>query len=108
MVRWRIIALLLPLAACSPDYPMDKPGTWAPPPVSNNDQNLKVMVVNPQDLVAGAGEDNSLGSEAGPPVHRLLTGRRTDLPPSNAAQFQFSSSPQTPAAPGGSGGTPGQ
>jgi hypothetical protein len=88
---------LLTLAACTPDHPFDKPGTWsldsAP---SANDLNLRVMVVNPHDLVAGTGEANSLGAEAGPPVGRVLHGRRAPLPASAASQIQVQgeSSPQ--------------
>jgi hypothetical protein len=103
MCHWRAAVLLLPLAACTPDYPMDKAGTWQAPAVSDNDRNLRVMLVNPQDLIAGTGEDNSPAAEAAPPVQRLLTGKRTPLPASNAAEFQ-TSSPQGPAAAGGGGG----
>jgi hypothetical protein len=110
MNRWRTIAvlLLLPLAACTPDYPMDKAGTWQPPAVSDNDRNLRVMIVNPQDLVAGTGEDNSTAAAAAPPVHRLLTGHRAELPPSNAAEFQIMSAPAPAGGAGGAGGAPAQ
>ncbi len=68
MERWCSVALLLlPLAACTPDYPMDKQDTWQLPAVGSNEKNLRVMLVNPQDLVAGTGEDNSIGAEAAPP-----------------------------------------
>jgi hypothetical protein len=55
-------------------------------------------VVNPHDLVAGTGEANSLGAEAGPPVRRVLHGRRAPLPTSAASQIQVQgeSSPQAP------------
>jgi hypothetical protein len=112
MLRWRNLVLLLPLAACTPDYPMDKAGTWHAPEVGANDKNLRIMLVNPQDLIAGTGEDNSLGSESAPPVHRLLTGNRTPLPASDAAEFQSGGSPTggspIPGAPGGGNGAPAQ
>jgi hypothetical protein len=104
MYRWRIIAVvLLPLAGCTPDYPMDKPGTWEPPAVSDNDRNLRVMLVNPQDLVGGTGEDTSAAAAAAPPVQRLLTGKRLELPASNAAEFQTTGSPGAGGAGGGVG-----
>jgi hypothetical protein len=75
----RLIPLLL-LAACARD-PYDRRGTWSIPDnaLSNNDANLRTMVADPRDLVAGTGEANSTGSEAGAPVRRLLTGRRAPL-----------------------------
>jgi hypothetical protein len=88
-----ILLTLLALAACTPDHPFDKPGTWsldsAP---SANDLNLHAMVV------AGTGYANSLGAEAGPPVSRVLHGRRAPLPTSAASQIQVQgeSSPQAP------------
>jgi hypothetical protein len=108
MERWcSVVLLLLPLVACTPDYPMDKQDTWQPPVVGSNEKNLRVMLVNPQDLVAGTGEDNSMGAEAAPPVHRLVTGKRTPLPSSNAAVFQINTSPE-PGAAGGGVGAPAQ
>jgi hypothetical protein len=80
-----LLLLLLPLGACTPDYPMDKPGTWSLPPghLSSNDANLRVMLVDPNDLTAGASAEGSEGNEAGPPVQRLVTGRRPALPDTN-------------------------
>ena len=103
-VRAALLFVLVSLGACTPDYPMDKEGTWSIPPTTlgSNDKNLKAMIVNPQDLVAGTGEPNSKASEAAPAVDRLLTGRRTPLPASNAAVFQIQSQPG-----GGAGGNPG-
>ena len=48
--------MLLPLlGACTPDYPMDKPGTWNIPlgTLGSNDANLRAMIVDPRDLTAG-------------------------------------------------------
>ena len=83
---WVLLALLLPLlftlGACTPDYPMDKPGTWNIPPgqLGSNDANLRVMIVDPNDLTAGASAEGSEGTAAAPPVQRLLSGRRPMLP----------------------------
>lgn len=89
MFRWRaFLVLLLPLAACAntPDYPMDRPGTWSPPAVGSNDKNLRTMIADPQDLVAGKGEANSRGTAAAAPVERLNTGKRLPLPTSESSK----------------------
>jgi hypothetical protein len=104
MCHWRKILLLLPLVACTPDYPMDRPGTWSPGVVGTNDANLRTMLVNPRDLVAGAGEDTSTGAAAAAPVARLVAGKREPLPASNAAQFQIMAAPQAGGAGGAGGG----
>jgi hypothetical protein len=77
-----LLALPLSLAACTPDYPMDKPGTWSLPPgaLSANDANLRVMIVNPQDLTTGEAADGSDATVAAPPVRRLISGHRPQLP----------------------------
>jgi hypothetical protein len=103
MFSWRNIVLLLPLVACTPDYPMDRPGTWNSTMSHANDANLRTMLVNPHDLVAGVGEDTSIGPEAALPVARLVAGKRKELPASNAATFQFVGAP----AEGGGGGAAG-
>ena len=79
---WVLLPLLLSVGACSPDYPMDKPGTWNIPPgqLGSNDANLRVMIVDPNDLTAGVSADGSEGVEAAPPVQRLVSGRRPALP----------------------------
>ena len=84
-----LVLLLFPLGACTPDYPMDKPGTWslAPGSVNSNDANLRVMVANPHDLVEGTRLDASTGAEAAPPVARLLSGQRYPLPAQNASSI---------------------
>ena len=93
--------LLLAVAGCTPDYPMDKRGTWHLPETSANDANLRAMIVNPQDLVAGVGENTTIGSQAGPPVQRLITGKRTPLPSSGVLQINVVGSPQQQPAQGG-------
>ncbi len=115
MHRWlRLILLplaawlLLPLTACSPDYPFDRPGTWSLPPdnLGSNAENLRVMVADPNDLTAGASEDGSGGNEAAPPVRRMLSGKRPSLPTISAEPLG-STGAQTSASPGvgGAGGS---
>ena len=104
----RHAALLIPLgllAACAQD-PFERPGTWSVPQnqLGSNDQNLRTMIVDPRDLVAGTGEPNSASTAAAPPVRRLLTGKRPPLPQSGVANLRVGGS-STPAA---GGGTPQQ
>jgi hypothetical protein len=99
MSRWCFTILLLALAGCTPDYPMDKQGTWSLDSEPDNDANLHAMIVNPRDLVQGAGESNSLGQEAAPAVNRLFTGRRPPLQTESASTIYA-----TPAA-GATGGS---
>jgi hypothetical protein len=102
MRPWTCLALLLALAGCTPDWPMDRAGTWRLGETGSNDANLRTMIVNPHDLVAGTGEATTLGPEAAAPVTRLLTGKRTPLPQSDVLQLGGSGTPQQqqPAGPG--------
>jgi len=96
--------IVLPLAACSPDYPFDRPGTWSLPPdnLGSNAENLRVMVADPNDLTAGASEDGSAGNQAAPPVTRMLSGKRPSLP-SISAEPLGSTVSQTSATSGQAG-----
>jgi hypothetical protein len=95
------LLLLLSAAGCTPDYPMDKEGTWHLPAIGANDANLHTMIVNPHDLVAGSGESTTYGAEAGPPVQRLLTGQRYQLPASNVLQVNLVNPQQSQPPPQG-------
>ena len=100
----RLTHLVLPLAllaGCTPDYPMDKEGTWRIPPVSSNEANLRAMVVNPQDLVSGRGEPNTIAKEGVRPVNNLFQGKRPPLPDTSASAIY--AVPSAPAG-GGNGG----
>lgn len=85
-MRIPLLVLLLGVAGCTAD-PFERPGTWSLPygSINSNDANLRVMLQDPRDLVAGRGEEASLGAEASPPVRRLVTGRRPPLPRANAS-----------------------
>jgi hypothetical protein len=88
LFRWYLAALPLMLAGCTPDWPMDRPGTWSlDREPSANEANLRVMVVNPHDLITGSGESTSVGTEAARPVQRLLTGHRAPLPAATASSI---------------------
>jgi hypothetical protein len=89
---WLILALLV--VGCGPDSvdPYQRPGTWNP--VGDNDANLRVMVTNPNDLVAGTGQGASAGAQAAPPVARMLAGKRYPLPALNAANINIVAEPQ--------------
>jgi hypothetical protein len=76
--------LCLLLAACQTD-PMDNPGTWKAPDkgFTSNDQNLRAMLVDPQDLNRGKGESTSESVTAARAARRQLAGQRTPLPNAN-------------------------
>ena len=78
--------LCLLLAACARDA-VDNPGTWKVPDKgqTSNDQNLRAMVVNPQDLTHGQGETTSVSVTAARAARRELTGQRAALPNANAS-----------------------
>jgi hypothetical protein len=97
MFRRVSLLLLLTVASCGPDYPIDKPGTWQLGETGSNDANLRTMVANPRDLTGSTGQRRMIGAEAAPPVRRLLTGRRYPLPASNILQVELTGSPQAPA-----------
>jgi hypothetical protein len=99
MSRWFLAMPLLAVVACTPDYPMDRPGTWSVGTYGSNDANLRAMVVAPRDLAIGRGERTSLGPEAVRPVDRLYAGRRTQLPTAGSASSVYA----VPVA-GGTGG----
>jgi hypothetical protein len=82
-VGWLVGAVLL--SGCGYDLtdPYQHPGTYHP--LGDNDANLRAMVANPHDLVEGTGSTTAAGSEAAPPVARLLAGKRYQLPDLNAA-----------------------
>ena len=102
-----LLPLPLALAACTPDYPLDKPGTWSLERMGeSNDANLRAMVANPHDLVEGAGSATDLGAEAGPPVTRLLTGNRKAIPQENGSVIALPTESSGPTGTGaGSGGS---
>lgn len=96
-------ALILLLAGCSfTTDPFHRPFTWHA--TDSNDANLRVMLVDPNDLAQGVDAPNSLSAEAAPPVKRLLTGQRTKLPAVDASTVgndagQSGSAPPAPTAP---------
>lgn len=97
---WPYLLVAISVAACTPDYPMDRPGTWSlGDGPGTNDANLRAMVTDPHDLIAGAGETTSLGHESASPVKRLLTGHRTPLPQVDSLQVDNVGAPSP--TPGG-------
>jgi hypothetical protein len=88
-MKFRTLLLLIPLGACAQQDPFDRPRTWSVPEgtAGANDANLRTMIVDPRDLAAGSGEENSAASEAATPVRRLLSGRRAPLPQANASSI---------------------
>lgn len=102
--------LLLTLAGCASQQ-FEKPGTWKLPPTGQgaNDANLRAMVANPNDLVAGANEPGSNGAEAVRPIELLLSGHRQPLSSVSASKIgAVQSSAGGGGSTGGSGGMGGQ
>jgi hypothetical protein len=102
--------VLLALGACAADpFEQDQfaqPGTWAP--TNDNDANLRAMVENPHDLVAGRPMDGALGAEAAVPVKQLLAGKRAALPTTAAdTVYAGSGSGNGGSGAGGSGASGG-
>ena len=75
---WLIGATLLGGCASDLGDPYQRPGTYRPD--GANVANLRVMIVNPVDLIGGVGESTSIGAEAAAPVERQLGGKRYPLP----------------------------
>lgn len=90
-IGWLMVALLVTGCAYDMSDPYQRPGTWNP--TGDNDANLRVMVANPHDLVEGTGQSTSAGAEAGPPVARVLAGKRYPLPKLNAADISIFTEP---------------
>ena len=87
------LAMLLPvmLTACGNEYgdPYKRQGTWSLPPdgLGANDTNLRTMLVNPADLTAPHGdEDTSVAPLATQPVRKLYSGKRAPLPNVSTSQ----------------------
>jgi hypothetical protein len=72
-----LILLLLALSACHDD-PFQAQGTWQPKNL--NDTNLREMLANPGDLVAGQSAQGSVGHEAAVAVTRLIQDKQRSLP----------------------------
>ena len=72
-----VLAALLGAGGCSPEYEIDRPGTWQP--TGANEHNLRAMVADPRDLSYGAATATDRGTGASRAVTRLLTDRRRPL-----------------------------
>jgi hypothetical protein len=101
-MRHAVLLVLFGLAACTRQDPFDRPGTWSLPDnaSSANDANLRTMVVDPRDLTAGTGDENSASPEAAAPVKRLLAGKRVALPDSTISAVRIGGSEQQGQASG--------
>lgn len=109
VMRPTLTILLLPtVAGCAADE-VDKPGTWSLPPtgMTSNDANLRSMLVNPNDAVAGTGEDTSMGTLPERPVELPVTGRRRPLPSVNASEIGAGGQQQAQPGTAGPAGGPG-
>jgi hypothetical protein len=94
-----IFAAGFALAACTETEPYVRAGDWRP--LGANAANLRAMVANPNDLVAGHGELVSDGEAAADPVTRLREGNVHPLPNSALTDVKVNDagSPAPPVAP---------
>lgn len=102
------LVLLSVLAACKQD-PYERPKTWSLPPTGfgANDSNLRAMLVNPNDLAAGTGDDTSTGPSSVRPIDALVTGRRKPLPSVSASTIGTGSTQQSGQGSAGQGASNG-
>ncbi len=78
------LALLLP-AACAAEDPLTRAGLWEP--TGANDTNLRAMIADPDDLVAGAADSRADGSVVAAAVARYRAGKLKSLPDVSASQI---------------------
>ena len=98
MFRRTLICLaLLGLAGCAAMDPYQRQGDWRPN--NANDDNLRVMVVSPSDLVRGVGSQGGDGQQAAAALDRLRNDKVRRLPDSDIAKV-------TTVSNGGSQGGP--
>lgn len=108
--RLRLLALAAVLGATGCTEPeIDRPGTWKA--VGINDQNLRAMLVNPQDIYVGTAATTSRGDAGSRAVTRLLADRRRTLLDASASKVAPASSGSgdsgpAPVAGGTTGGSP--
>lgn len=98
-----LLLLSLAASACSPEYEVDRPGTWRATGV--NEHNLRAMIADPRDLEAGAGSATERGDGAARAVTRLLIDRRRPLLNTTISRLSPTSDAAEPALPSG-GGSP--
>ena len=79
--------------------PWDREGAWRP--ARANDANLRAMVADPADLIAGRGTDRRAGPGAADAVDRLYTDRVRALPDTDIARI---GAPSSSSGGGGGGG----
>jgi hypothetical protein len=94
-----LVAVLGTISGCAGLIdPYQREGTWHP--IGINDDNLRLMVVNPTDLEHGVAANDSVGQTSAAAVLRERTDNVKALP-------DFSVGPIGAATGGGSGGSPG-
>jgi hypothetical protein len=94
---------LLQLAGCqtATTDPFDRPYTWRPTGI--NDDNLRAMLVNPNDMVVGQAARGSIGVLANASVSRVMQDKVKALPKVDTG----SGAPGGDAGGGGGGTTTG-
>ena len=77
------LLLLLP-AGCAAEDPLTRPGLWQP--TGANEANLRAMIADPDDLVAGAADRRADGAVVAAAVARYRAGKLKDLPDAAASR----------------------
>ena len=106
-LRSATIVLLISAAGCTQD-PFERPGTWQPARV--NEQNLRAMVQDERHLSRGVAAISERGNAGANATTRLFIERRRALPAVRSstvggAASQPQSDPPLPGLSGGSGGS---
>jgi len=93
-----LLAIGLSAGCTAMNDPWDRDGAWRP--TRANDANLRAMVADPADLIAGRGTDRRVGPGSADAVDRLYNDRVRALPDTDIARIGASGS----ASGGGGGG----
>lgn len=95
-----VLAGLVLTGCTAMNDPWDREGAWRP--TRANDANLRAMVADPADLIAGRGTDRRVGPGPADAVDRLYRDRVRALPDTDIARVGASGS--SSGGGGGSGG----
>jgi hypothetical protein len=106
VVHTVLLLAALGLGGCTAmNDPWDRPGAWRAQ--GANDANLRAMVADPADLIAGRGTDRRVGPGAADAVDRLYRDRVRALPDTDIARVGASGSASGGGGGGGGGGASG-
>lgn len=79
------LPLVLVVAGCAAQDPFARDGVWRP--AAANEQNLRAMIAEPQELVRGTASAASDGHAAADAVERHRTDRVRELPATGVSRL---------------------